>query len=123
MIEILSAEPSLLEKINTIATHYSRESQLEKAKEELNELMDELENAININGYVSLSGNTWSEVADVNIMTAQLIIQNHRKDTVIEQMRYKLDRQIERIRSERRVSDYQEMIHERILRTFLGGRS
>ena len=63
MIEILSAEPSLLEKINTIATHYSRESQLEKAKEELNELMDELENAININGYVSLSGNTWSEVA------------------------------------------------------------
>ena len=113
----------LEEKIEYLAKHYSKKNQIEKCKEELKELLVELDNAIEINGEIVLPENTWSEVADVNIMTAQLMIQNHRKDTVIEQMRYKLDRQIERIRSERRVSDYQEMIRERILRTFLGGRS
>lgn len=101
MIEILSTEPSLLEKINTIATHYSMESQLEKAKEELNELMDELENAININGYISLSGNTWSEVADVMIMCIQLAMQHGKEDIVLEQMEYKVNRQLERMRKER----------------------
>lgn len=100
MIEILSAEPSLLEKINTIATHYSMESQLEKAKEELNELMDELENAININGYISLSGNTWSEVADVMIMCIQLAMQHGKEDIVREQMEYKVNRQLERMRKD-----------------------
>lgn len=100
MIEILSAEPSLLEKINTIATHYSRESQLEKAKEELNELIDELENAININGYVSLSENTWSEVADVMIMCIQLAMQHGKEDIVREQMEYKVNRQLDRIARE-----------------------
>ena len=122
MIEIESME-TLEGKIEYLAKHYSKKNQIEKCKEELKELLVELDNAIEINGEIVLPENTWSEVADVNIMTAQLIIQNHRKDSVIEQMRYKLDRQIERIRSERRVSDYQEMIHERILRTFLGGRS
>lgn len=101
MIEILSAEPSLLEKINTIATHYSRESQLEEAKEELNELMDELENAININGYISLSGNTWSEVADVMIMCIQLTMQHGKEDIVREWINYKVDRQLRRMENEK----------------------
>lgn len=122
MIEIESME-TIEEKIEYLAKHYSKKNQIEKCKEELKELLAELDNAIEINSEIVLPENTWSEVADVNIMTAQLMIQHHRKDTVIEQMRYKLDRQIERIRSERRVSDYQEMIRERILRTFLGGRS
>ena len=122
MIEIESME-TLEGKIEYLAKHYSKKHQIEKCKEELKELLAELDNAIEINGEIVLPENTWSEIADVNIMTAQLMIQHHRKDTVIEQMRYKLDRQIERIRSERRVSDYQEMIRERILRTFLGGRS
>ena len=122
MIEIESME-TLEEKIEYLAKHYSKKNQIEKCKEELKELLAELDNAIEINGEIVLPENTWSEVADVNIMTAQLMIQHNRKYTVIVQIKYKLNRQIERIRSERRVSDYQEMIRERILRTFLGGRS
>ena len=122
MIEIESME-TLEEKIEYLAKHYSKKNQIEKCKEELKELLVELDNAIEINGEIVLPENTWSEVADVNIMTAQLMIQHNRKYTVIVQIKYKLNRQIERIRSERRVSDYQEMIRERILRTFLGGRN
>ena len=122
MIEIESME-TLEEKIEYLAKHYSKKNQIEKCKEELKELLAELDNAIEINGEIVLPENTWSEIADVNIMTAQLMIQHNRKYTVIVQIKYKLNRQIERIRSERRVSDYQEMIRERILRTFLGGRS
>ena len=110
-------------KIEYLAKHYSKKNQIEKCKEELKELLAELDNAIEINGEIVLPENTWSEVADVNIMTAQLMIQHNRKYTVIVQIKYKLNRQIERIRSERRVSDYQERIRERILRTFLGGRN
>lgn len=122
MIEIESME-TIEEKIEYLAKHYSKKNQIEKCKEELKELLAELDNAIEINGEIVLPENTWSEVADVNIMTAQLMIQHHRKDTVLGQMWYKLDRQIERIRSERRVSDYQERIRERILWTFLGRRN
>lgn len=122
MIEIESME-TLEEKIEYLAKHYSKKNQIEKCKEELKELLVELDNAIEINGEIVLPENTWSEVADVNIMTAQLMIQHNRKYTVIVQIKYKLNRQIERIRSERRVSDYQERIRERILRTFLGGRN
>ena len=122
MIESESKE-TIEGKIEYLAKHYSKKNQIEKCKEELKELLAELDNAIEINGEIVLPENTWSEVADVNIMTAQLMIQHNRKYTVIVQIKYKLNRQIERIRSERRVSDYQEMIRERILRTFLGGRS
>lgn len=122
MIESESKE-TIEGKIEYLAKHYSKKNQIEKCKEELKELLAELDNAIEINGEIVLPENTWSEVADVNIMTAQLMIQHNRKYTVIVQIKYKLNRQIERIRSERRVSDYQEMIRERILRTFLGGRN
>ena len=118
MIEIESME-TMEGKIEYLAGHYSKKNQIEKCKEELRELLAELDNALEINGEIVLPENTWSEIADVNIMTAQLAIQHNRRYTVIEQMRYKLDRQIERIRSERRVSDYRE----RIMRTFLGGRN
>lgn len=118
MIEIKSME-TIEGKIEYLAKHYSKKSQIEKCKEELKELLVELDNAIEINGVIVLPENTWSEVADVNIMTAQLMMQHNRKDTVIGQIKYKLNRQIERIQSERNVSDYRE----RILRTFLGGRN
>ncbi len=118
MSEIESME-TLEGKIEYLAKHYSKKNQIEKCKEELKELLAELDNAIEINGEIVLPENTWSEIADVNIMTAQLMIQHHRKDTVLGQMWYKLDRQLERIQSKRNVSDYRE----RILRTFLGGRS
>ena len=122
MIEIESME-TIEGKIEYLAKHYSKKNQIEKCKEELKELLAELDNAIEINGEIVLPENTWSEVADVNIMTAQLMIQHNRKYTVIVQIKYKLNRQIERIRSERRVSDYQERIRERILRMFLGERN
>lgn len=115
MIEIESME-TLEGKIEYLAKHYSKKNQIEKCKEELKELLAELDNAIEINDEIVLPENTWSEVADVNIMTAQLMIQHHRKDTVIGQIKYKLNRQLERIQSKRNVSDYRE----RILRTFLG---
>ena len=59
-----------------------------------------MENAININGYVSLSENTWSEVADVMIMCIQLAMQHGKEDIVREQMEYKVNRQLERMRKE-----------------------
>lgn len=59
-------EPSL-ERIRTLSVHYSKRSQLLKAKEELRELLDELEKAPNpfdFEDLVFLTDNTWSEVAD-----------------------------------------------------------
>lgn len=58
--------------IRAISEHYSRENQLEKCKEELKELLAELEHAEIINGKMVLPGNTWSECADVIIMVSQI---------------------------------------------------
>lgn len=63
-------EPSL-ERIRTLSVHYSKRSQLLKAKEELRELLDELEKAPNpfdFEDLVFLTDNTWSEVADSYIV-------------------------------------------------------
>lgn len=104
MIEILSTEPTLIDKIRQIAEHYSPEHQLEKAKEECRELLAELESAQIINGKIVLPGNTWSEVADVMIMCIQLTMQHGKEDIVREQMEYKVNRQLERIKNENRDS-------------------
>lgn len=100
MIEILSTEPTLMDKIRQIAEHYSPEHQLEKAKEECRELLAELESAQIINGKIVLPGNTWSEVADVMIMCIQLIMQHGNEGAVKAQMEYKVNRQLERIARE-----------------------
>lgn len=100
MIEILSTEPTLTDKIRQIAEHYSPEHQLGKAKEECRELLAELESAQIINGKIVLLGNTWSEVADVIIMCIQLAMQHGKEDVVREQMEYKVNRQLERIARE-----------------------
>lgn len=86
--------------IRAISEHYSRENQLEKCKEELKELLAELEHAESINGKIVLSGNTWSECADVIIMVTQIIMQHEKEDAVREQMKYKLERQLRRIEDE-----------------------
>lgn len=87
--------------IRAISEYYSRENQLEKCKEELGELLLELEHAEIINGKMVLSGNTWSECADVIIMVSQIAMQHGKEDAVKEQMEYKLERQLKRMEEER----------------------
>lgn len=87
--------------IRAISEHYSRENQLEKCKEELGELLAELEHAEIINGKMVLPGNTWSECADVIIMVSQIAMQHGKEDAVRQQMEYKLERQLRRMEDER----------------------
>ena len=108
MIEIIEIEATLLEKIRMIAEYYSPEHQLEKAKEELRELLAELEAAQIINGEIILPGKTWSEVGDVNIMNIQLAMQHGKEDKVLEQMRYKVDRQLRRMEAEKKKTAWQQ---------------
>lgn len=103
MIEIVEQE-TLEGKIRKIAEHYSRREQWQQAIEEAKELLKELENAANPFGYkdlVYLPDNTWSEIADVIIMCAQLAMQHEKEDQVRQQLEYKVNRQLERIEQER----------------------
>ena len=103
MIEIIDRELSLEEKIHTLANHYSKKSQYEKTREEAEELLAELRAASNPFGFedcVYFANNTWSEIADVIIMCAQLVMQHGKEDAVREQMEYKLERQLERMEDE-----------------------
>ena len=100
MIKIINREPTIEEKIHTLANHYSKKSQWEKAQEEVEELLAELRAASNPFGFedcVYFADNVWSEIADVIIMCAQLAMQHGKEDTVREQMEYKVNRQLKRI--------------------------
>lgn len=101
MIEIISTELSLLDKIRKISEHYDKYTQIRKAQEECQELMNELYNAVYINDKITLPDNTWSEVAGVMIMCIQLAMQHSKEDIVREQMEYKVNRQLERIAREK----------------------
>lgn len=101
MIEIIETEPTLMEKIRSISEYYSSEHQLKKAKEELQELLAELEAAQIINGEIVLPGNTWSEDADAMIMCIQLAMQHGKEEKVREWINYKVDRQLRRMESGR----------------------
>ena len=48
MIEIISTEPSLPDKIRQISEHHDKYTQIRKAREECQELLDELYNAVHI---------------------------------------------------------------------------
>lgn len=100
MIEIISMEPSLMDKIRQISEHYNKYTQILKTREECQELLDELYNAVYINGKITLPDNAWSEVADVIIMCIQLTMQHGKEDIVREQMEYKVNRQLDRMRKE-----------------------
>lgn len=113
MIEIIETEPALLEKIRMIAEYYSPEHQLEKAKEELRELLAELESAQIINGRIILPGNTWSENADAMIMEIQLAMQHGKEEKVLEQMRYKVDRQLRRMENENPDQEWKRNLMDR----------
>ena len=101
MIEIVSMEPTLLDKIRQISEHYSKYQQILKSREECNELLDELYNLVIINDKHVLPDNTWSEVADVMIMCIQLAMQHDKEDAVKAKMEYKVNRQLERIAREK----------------------
>ena len=100
MIEIISTEPSLLDKIRQISEYYDKYTQIRKSQEECQELLDELYNAVYINDQITLPDNAWSEIADVMIMCIQLAMQHDKEDAVKAQMEYKVNRQLERMRKE-----------------------
>lgn len=86
--------------VRKISEHYSKENQVEKAKEELSELYCELTGEMEINGKMVLPENTWSECADVIIMVMQLAMQHGKEYKVMEQMDYKIRRQLGRMKDE-----------------------
>ncbi len=91
-------------QIRMLAAHYSKKNQWNKAKEELDECLEELYGAGNPFSYediVYMTDNTWSEIADVIIMLAQLAMQHGKEDVVRQQIEYKLERQLKRIEEER----------------------
>ena len=121
MIEIIDRELSLEEKIHTIANHYSKKSQWEKTQEEVEELLAELMATSNPFGFedcVYFADNTWSEIADVIIMCAQLVMQHEKEDAVREQMEYKLDRQLKRINEDDTCDKHREDWRRKMMEKF-----
>lgn len=90
---------NIRDKIKAISKYYTKKNQLKKAKEELKELLIELDQAVVPFGMdlVVLPDNTWSECADVLIMIAQIAMQHGKEETIRQQITYKLDRQLGRI--------------------------
>lgn len=121
MIEIINREPTIEEKIHTLANHYSKKSQWEKAQEEVEELLTELRAVSNPFGFedcVYFADNTWSEIADVIIMCAQLVMQHGKEDAVREQMEYKLDRQLKRINDDDTCNKHREDWRRKMMEKF-----
>ena len=61
----------------------------------------------------NLPDNTWSEVADVIIMCAQITMQHEKEDKVREWINYKVDRQLRRIEAEKKKTAWQQGIMNR----------
>ena len=92
------------DKIREISEHYSKRNQWQKAIEEVQELLDELKKAGNPLGdedIVCLTGNTWSEYADVLVIMSQLAKQHGMTKEVQKQLEFKVDRQLGRIEAEK----------------------
>lgn len=104
MIEIISTEQTLEDKIRQISEHYSKDSQSKKLLEEMVELAVEINFGLFENGG-NLPDNAWSEVADVIILCAQITMQHGTEDKVREWMNYKVDRQLRRMENEKEDSD------------------
>lgn len=107
VLETEECEPrisqDIYDKIETIADHYSKREQWLQALEEVKELKDELDGAGNpfkSEDMVKLPGNTWSECADVFIMIIQLTIQHNKEKEFWQQVEFKLNRQLKRMKEE-----------------------
>ena len=101
-------------KIERISQYYSQKNQMLKLKEELKELLIELDRAVipfKMDEVVILPDNTWSECADVLIMIAQIAMQHGKEEKIRQQIAYKVDRQLGRIAG-------QEEWKEKIMRRF-----
>ena len=121
MIEIINREPTIEKKIHTLANHYSKKSQWEKTQEEVEELLAELRATSNPFGFedcVYFADNTWSEIADVIIMCAQLVMQHEKEDAVREQMEYKLDRQLKRINEDDSCDKHRQDWRQQMIKKF-----
>ena len=109
----------MIEKIRQIANHYSKKNQRLKTVEEIDELLKELKttikkleklkeeivsgtNPFGFNDVVCFPGNTWAEIADVFIMLIQLIMQHNMGKVVLENVEYKVERQLRRMEHEQR---------------------
>ena len=86
------------EKIRTIARHYGKEPQIGVAQEECAELIQALSKIRRKGETVKALANLIEEIADVNIMCAQLEELFGVRASVALRMHQKLDRQLERIR-------------------------
>jgi len=78
-----------------IVDHFGKENQEEKLLEELEELKSELKINIEEN---TVTENTISEMADVHILIAQLLIKYDKQEEYNEAVEYKLTRTIKRIK-------------------------
>ena len=85
------------EKIRTIARHYGKEPQMGVAQEECAELIQALSKIRRKGETVKALANLIEEIADVNIMCAQLEELFGVRASVALRMHQKLDRQLERI--------------------------
>ena len=87
-----------MKKIEEILSHYSQEQQTIKAIEELAELQKELAKMLNKQGDIDA---LISEIADVYIMTAQImILHGIDLEELNREVAYKLNRQLGRIKEE-----------------------
>lgn len=80
-----------------IVNHFGKENQEEKLLEELEELKSELKLNIEEN---TVTENTISEMADVHILIAQLLIKYDKQEEYNEAVEYKLTRTIKRIKED-----------------------
>lgn len=85
------------EKIRTIARHYGKEPQMGVAQEECAELIQAISKIRRKGETVKALNNLIEEIADVNIMCAQLEELFGVRASVALRMHQKLDRQLERI--------------------------
>lgn len=85
-----------IDKIRYIFLHYGEEGQLNKLKEELSELIEEIDA---INGDLKLIGNSdfLGEVADVLVMCEQFRVKYPEVNSIMD---FKIKRQIGRIKEE-----------------------
>lgn len=120
MIEIIDTEPTLWDKIRMIAEYYSKDSQSKKLLEEMVELAVEINFGLFENGG-NLPDNTWSEVADVIIMCAQIAMQHEKEDKVREWINYKVDRQLRRMRGREKENSVAAGDDEKIYRCEIRG--
>lgn len=120
MIEIIDTEPTLWDKIRMIAEYYSKDSQSKKLLEEMVELAVEINFGLFENGG-NLPDNTWSEVADVIIMCAQITMQHEKEDIVREWINYKVDRQLRRMRGREKENSVAAGDDEKIYRCEIRG--